>query len=257
VTYLDKKFRIKTLEEIKKDVEVVKPYYSKTRRIFLADGNALIIPTHDLKDIINYLYEEFPKLERVGIYGAPKDILRKPIEDLELLKENGLGIVYLGVETGSDEVLKLVKKGVSAKEMAQAGKKVVDAGLLLSAIIILGLGGKRFTKTHGIETAKILNEMNPDYIGALTLMVVKGTELYEQVKRNEIELLIPKDILEELRILVDGLKVEDCVFRANHASNYLPFGGTLQADKTNILHRIDKVLKREHVDFKPEFLRGL
>lgn len=257
VTYLDKKFRIKSLEEIKRDVEVLKPYYLNTERIFLADGNALIIPTLDLVKILEYLFDEFPELKRVGIYGAPRDLLKKSLDELELLKEKGLGIIYLGVETGSNDLLKFVKKGVVARKMVEAGKKVVDAGLLLSAIIILGLGGRKFSKPHAVETANILNEMNPNYIGALTLMVVKGTELYEQVNRGEIELLTPREILLELRSIIEGLKVDDCVFRANHASNYLPFGGTLQMDKKKMLERIDMVLKKDQIEFKPEFLRGL
>lgn len=257
VTYLDKEFRIKSFDEIESDVNTVLPHYRNAKRIFLADGNALMMSTEDLVKILRLLSEKFPKLERVGIYACPQDILRKPVSELKELKSQGLGIIYIGLESGSDAILKKIKKGVKSKHMIQAAQRVKEAEITLSAIFILGLGGKENTKEHAKETAKVLSEMDPDYIGALTLMVIKGTEIYNEVKEGKLKLLEPRGVFEELRILIENLNLSNCVFRANHASNYLPVGGTFPADKKDILSRIDTILEKEEVSFKPEWLRAL
>jgi len=256
-TYMDKTFRIKSFEEIEKDVETVLPYYKNTKRIFLADGNALVIPTNDLLKILDLLRGNFPNLERIGIYACPQDILKKSVDELRKLRDSGLGIIYLGLESGSDSILKKIKKGVLSKRMIEAANRVKDAKITLSVIFILGLGGKENSKEHAIETAKVLSKMDPDYIGALTLMAIPGTEIYDEVKTGKLELLGPKDIFEELQILIDNLELSNSVFRANHASNYLPVGGTLPRDKQAMLHKIQKILQMEEVSFKPEWLRAL
>ncbi|UCE73783.1 MAG: radical SAM protein [Methanomassiliicoccales archaeon] len=257
ISYRDKKFRIKSFEEVKQDVENVLPYYKNTKRIFLADGNALKIPTNDLSKILHLLEDNFPKLERVGIYACPHDVLKKSVSELKELKKAGLGIIYIGLESGSDFILKKVRKGALSKQMIEAVGKVKEADILLSVIFILGLGGKKLSEEHAKETAKVLSEMDPDYAGALTLMVVKGTEIYDEVKNGELELLDPRGVFQELRILIQNMNLSHCVFRANHASNYLPVGGTFPEDKKNILDRIDRILKKKDVSFKPEWLRAL
>jgi radical SAM superfamily enzyme YgiQ (UPF0313 family) len=257
ISFQDKEFRIKSFEEIKRDVEYVLPHYKGAKRIFLADGNALVIPTPDLLKILNLLTANFPNLERIGIYAGPMDIKKKSVEELKQLKEAGLGIIYVGLESGSDMILKKVKKGALSKQMIEAAEKVKEAGITLSVIFILGLGGKRYTKEHAQETAKILSKMDPDYIGALTLMIVKGTPIYEEVKNKELEILDPRGVFEELQILIANLNLSNCVFRANHASNYLPVGGTFPQDKEIILKRLDKILSMKDVSFKPEWLRAL
>ncbi|UCE39701.1 MAG: radical SAM protein [Thermoplasmata archaeon] len=257
ITYRDKDFRIKSFEEIKRDVETVLPHYKDARRIFLADGNALIIPTKDLVKILSLLKDSFPKLERIGIYACPQDILKKSQYELKELKEAGLGIIYLGLESGSDMILKKVRKGVKSKKMIEAAQKVKDAEITLSVIFILGLGGKEATKEHAQKTAEVLSKMDPDYIGALTLMVIKGTEIYDEVKEGKLEILEPRDVFEELQILIENLNLTNCVFRANHASNYLPVGGTFPKDKQDILVKIKRILQKDDVSFKPEWLRAL
>ncbi len=257
ITYKDKEFRIKSLEEIRRDVETVLPYYKETKRIFLADGNALIIPTKDLLKILVLLKESFLKLVRVGIYACPQDILKKSVSELKELRDSGVGIIYIGLESGSDPILKKVRKGVSSKRMIEAGNKVKEAGMILSVIFILGLGGKEHSKEHAIETARVLCRMDPDYIGALTLMAVKDTAIYNEVKTGKLELLEPKEILEELHILIENLNLSKCIFRVNHASNYLPVGGTLPEDKQEMLDKINRILQRNDVIFKPEWLRAL
>lgn len=257
VAYMDKEFRTKSLKELEADVKVVLPYFKDTTRIFLADGNALVIPTDELVKMLRMLYERFPHLERVSVYGGPSDIHEKSLDELKALKEAGLGIIYLGLESGSDKVLRLVRKGASAKRMVEVGRKVKASGITLSAIIIQGLGGKALSKEHAVETARVLNRMDPDYLGALTLMVCAGTPLEQQVEDGAIQLLDPSELMEELGTLVEGLELKDCVFRANHPSNYITFRGHLPDDKGRLLKEIDGAQALGQGDYRPEWLRGL
>lgn len=256
-TYREKTFRIKSFDEIKSDIKVVYPYYKDIDRIFLADGNALIISLPELLKILNYLYDKFPKLQRVGTYACPSDLLKKSEDELKKLQKAGLGIIYLGLESGSDKLLKKVRKGALAKHMIEGVKKVKAAGIIISVIMILGLGGKADSEEHAKESARVLNEMDPDYIGALTLMVVDGTEIAADVKAGKLELLEPRDVFQELKILLENLEVTNCVFRANHASNYIPVGGTFPDDKKTILKKLDRILATEDISFKAEWLRAL
>jgi len=256
-TYREKQFRIKKLDDIAADIEKVKGYYKGTKRIFLADGNALIIKTPQLLKILKLLSENFPRLERVGIYGSPSDILRKSVDELKQLKEAGLGIIYIGLESGNDEVLKKVCKGADSKDMITAAKKVKKAGIQLSVIMILGLGGKKYSHVHAVDSGKVVSRMDPDYLGALTLMVVEGTEVSKQVKSGELELLSPREVFTELKTLIENIDVTNCVFRANHASNYLTFGGTLPGAKPAIIKDLDRILAQDDITVKDEFFRAL
>lgn len=253
-SYKTKKFKIKSLEELKADVYTVQPYYKNVRRIFLADGDALVIKKDQLQTILNFLYNQFPHLERVGVYASPQNLLQKSVDELIQLKEYGLGIVYLGVETGLDPLLKKVKKGVNRQQMIAAGSKAVQSGIPLSVTIIIGLGGPELSESHAKETASLLNSVSPDYTGALTLMLVEGTELHQQYKNGEFQLLTPGETLQEMYWLIDSLNCQT-MFRSNHASNYLPLGGDLPEEKEQLLQRIKKAQK-EGI-YKSEYLRGL
>ena len=255
VAFKDKKFRIKTLEEIKNDVEKVLPYYRNVQRIFLADGNALSMPTDELVSIIQYLYSKFPILERVSIYGGPLDIRKKSVDELKRLKDAGLDLVYFGLESGSDEVLRLVKKGATASDMIETAGKVKESGLKLSTIFILGLGGKERTDVHAIETARVISAQNPDYAAGLTLMVEPGSIIEKDLESGRLTLLEPNEALLELRKIVENLQLTNTVFRTNHASNYITFGGSLPKDRALLLAQIDKGL--EDGGYRPEFMRGL
>ena len=237
------------------DVEKVYPYYKDIPRIFLADGNALCMPTDELVGIIEYLYSTFGKLERVSIYGGPLDIVKKSIKELERLREAGLDIVYFGLESGSDEVLRRVKKGANSRLMIETGRKVRDAGLKLSTIFILGLGGMELSEEHARETARVVSAQDPEYAAALTLMVRPDSGIIKDVNEGNLTLLNPNQALEELRSFVEGMKVTNCVFRANHASNYATIGGTLPGDKQQLLLQIEKA--RASGRYKPEFYRRL
>lgn len=253
--YKDKKFRIRDTEEIMEDLILGRKYYENVRRVFLADGDALVIKTEELIKILQGIEVLFPECERVGIYGSPKSILNKSQEELLELKALGLGIVYLGVESGSDKILKDIKKGVDSAEMIEAGRKIVDAGIKLSVTLISGIGGKAYSTLHALESAKVLNEMKPHYIGLLTLLLEQGTKLYEDVKVGKFQLLSPKEVLEETRILVENLQVGNCIFRSNHASNYVALRGTLMEDKKLILKQIEEGLKIDGLDDKDYYRR--
>lgn len=255
--YKDKTFRIRPLDEVAEDLEMARKYYSRiqVRRIFLADGDALIVKTEDLLYIIGKCKEYFPEVERISVYGAPKDILHKTPEELRRLKEAGLDMVYMGLESGADEVLRAVKKGVTADEMIEAGKKVRAAGMVVSITVISGLGGKALWREHALGSARVISAIKPEYVGFLTLMIEPGTEMYEQYNRGEITLLDPHEVLDETELFIRSVDAEGTVFRSNHASNYIPLGGTLNGDRDKILAQIEASRKRNK--FRPDVFRGI
>lgn len=254
--YKDKKFKIRKLEDVIEDLEMSRAYYKYVKKIFLADGDALILKTKDLETILMKIKELFPECERVGVYGTPGDILRKSREDLIKLKNLGLGIIYLGIESGSDEILKDINKGVTSKEIIEAGKKVVDTGIKLSTTLISSLGGKEKWKQHAVESARVISEINPDYLGLLTLMVEPNTEMYDKIQQGKLTLLSPKEVMIETRELVKNLQVNNCVFRSNHASNYAPLGATLNEEKEKLLENLNYLIEGNY-NFKDESFRRL
>lgn len=258
--YKNKKFRVRSLEEIEADIRMAKLYYGDVTKVFLADGDALAMETDQLIEVLKMLYQTFPSLRHVGVYAGPQSILKKGATDLIRLKEKGVTIAYLGVETGDPELLKTINKGVTREEMAAAGQTVVKSGIKLSVTIILGLAGRdqEPTRRHAERTAELINQINPDYLSALTLMLEPGTVMYRQQQQGRFTLPNPYEILAELRLIIAGLTVEDCIFRSNHASNYLALKGTLSQDKDKLLQAIDTVLKaNDNRYLRPDYLRGL
>jgi radical SAM superfamily enzyme YgiQ (UPF0313 family) len=247
------------MEDIKEDIRMASKYYGDLEKVFLADGDALAMDSADLIEILEILYKTFPSLKHVGIYASPDTILSKEMSELTALKAAGITIAYLGVETGDPELLKDIRKGADYDEMLEAGRKIRRAGIELSVTILLGLAGRTPKAVeHQKNTAKILNEMNPDYIGALTLMLVPGTQLYRQQQKGEFELPGPFEILDEMRILIENLEVQNTEFRSNHASNYLPIKGRLPEDKQKILDLInDMIAKNDRKYLRPDYLRAL
>lgn len=254
--YKGKTFRVRPIEEVFQDLETARRSYKHVKRIFLADGDALVLRTEDLKKILLKIRELFPECERVGVYAAPKDILRKDIEGLIQLRQLGLGIVYMGIESGSDEILKDIKKGCTSEEIVKAGRKIVESNLKLSVTLISGIGGEEKSHIHAVESARVISEINPDYVGLLTLMVEPQTEIYDKVKSGELKLLNPEEIMFETYKFVKNLNVDNCVFRSNHASNYAPLGAVLCKEKDILLKEIEGFLKGEN-RFRSEFMRGL
>ena len=258
VSFIDKKFRERELTDIFADIEEVSAKIKRIDKVFLADGDAMVMGTEKLLKILDKLYRSFPYLERVGLYSTPQDLLHKSPQDLIRLQEAGLGIVYLGVETGNDELLAWIHKGATRAEIAEAGIKAREAGLVLSATVINGLGGREKMAIHAEETATLINKIDPHYLGLLTLMVCEGTIMGRRVQRGEFQIPAPLEILAEIKMMVEGLELSNCVFRANHASNYLPLKATLPEDKNKLLATIESMLsKKDATLLKPEYLRGL
>jgi radical SAM superfamily enzyme YgiQ (UPF0313 family) len=202
-------------------------------RIFLQDGDALVYPFPKLREVLQYLNERPPGLERTGTYATPQDILRRSVDELKELRQLKLGIFYTGLETGDDELLQKIGKGVSSDHVIEAGKRVKDAGISFSITVILGLGGIEGSQKHALETARVLTEIDPDYVGALTLTLVPGTPLYEAWERNEFHPLSPFQSMEELKSIIENSNFTDCFFSSMHASNYLSVRGKLSQDRAD------------------------
>jgi radical SAM superfamily enzyme YgiQ (UPF0313 family) len=257
-SFKDKKFRVKSFEEIKEDVEEAKQYAQYVKKVFLADGDALIIPMKRLLPIVELVKESFPKLERIGVYGNAKSILKKPVEDLKRLKELGVGILYLGVESGDQVTLDRVCKGTTLDKVEQAAAKVKEAGITLSVTVLLGLGGVERSKIHAEETGKFLSRIDPEYIGALSIIVVPGTRLADDIEMGIFQVPDPYMLLEELAIMIQNTNVTHSFFASNHASNYLPIKVWLPEDKDKAVQAINRVLsRRDPALLRPEALRAL
>jgi radical SAM superfamily enzyme YgiQ (UPF0313 family) len=255
--YKRKKFRERELNEIIKDIEIAAAYLPQTRRIFLADGNALAIDTPKLIKILELLSDTFVRLERVTLYGNPHDLLEKSVEELAELGKNKLGMIYLGVESGSAAVLNAVKKGVTPAEMAEGAAKVKKAGIPLSVTVLNGLAGMEGSLEHARASAQLLNIMDPEYIGLLSLMTVPGTTMHRRFKEGHLTPLSPWQLLEEIRAIVSELELTNSVFRANHASNYLPLKATLPIEKKALLHNLEQAIARKASGvLKSEYMRG-
>ena len=275
--YYGSKLRMREVDDIKKEIDAMALYIRNgvqlptmpsivyavlqnwnQRRVFLQDGDALVYPLPKLKEVIEYLNERFPNLERIGAYATPRDILRRDVDELKTLKELKLGIVYVGVESGDDEVLQKVGKGVKHDHMVEAGREAMQAGLVLSVTVILGLGGVAGSDQHVLETARVLTEIDPDYAGALTLTLVPGTPLYKQWRQGDFSPISPFDSLRELKMIVENANFTDCFFSSMHASNYYSVRGRLPQDKSRIIAELEDILaKGDPVLLRPEFLRGL
>jgi radical SAM superfamily enzyme YgiQ (UPF0313 family) len=257
-TYLDKPFRPRPAEEVLQDIALARQHIPGARRVFLADGDALVLSTKRLAPILDALRGAFPRLERVGIYANARNLLDKSAGELALLRQKGLGIVYLGLESGSDEVLRRVRKGATADDMVRAVHKAQAADMRVSVIGILGLGGPELSTAHAEATGRALSAMDPDYASMLTLMLVPGTALAQAQQAGQFQLMSPEAMLVELRQVIQHMEgLSHCVFRTNHASNYVPLAGTLPQDKARLLATLDEALAQGQSALRPESWRGL
>ena len=256
--YQGKPFRVKSFEEVKEDIDEVSSYGSRIRKVFLADGDALIIPQKGLIRILTSLREKLRGLERVGIYANAKDILRKDVDELRELKELGLGILYLGLESGNPEVLKRIKKNATIDQMVRAAKRVKESGILLSVTVLLGIGGVELSQAHAADTGEVLSQMDPDYVGALSLMIVPGTPIEKEIETEKLLLPTPFGLIQELETMIQHCRFTRCFFASNHASNYLPLRIRMPEEKEDALRRIREVLrKKDPALLRPEYLRAL
>ena len=254
--YRTKEYVERPWEEIKYEIDMMAKYYPDTRRIFLADGDALNLPKDRMVQILKYLWANFPRLERISCYAMPKNILQKKDDELREIRAAGLQMMYVGIESGNDIVLKKVTKGATYKTILHACQKIKQHGYILSCMIIVGLGGKMYTREHIADTARILSETSPNYVGALTLHLEEG--IYEEFMNKFGEPFVPLDdldILDELEKLVSNFNpIRPVIFRANHASNVYSIGGTISDDSERMLALI-KSLKARPDMLKPKALR--
>ncbi|MBR5391067.1 MAG: radical SAM protein [Clostridia bacterium] len=254
--YKETPFALRPMEEILEDFALARQTCSTVRRIFLADGDALIRPAADLERILDEIARLFPECERVTCYASPGSVQKRTPEELSRLRQKNLQMVYMGLESGSDAVLRQMCKGHTAREITAAGQKVRESGIALSVTAISGLGGTALWPEHARETAKALSAMRPDYIGLLTLMVEPGTPLFDWVEQDRFTVPDSALILRETELLLQELDAPGCVFRMNHASNYLSLRGTLNADKPAMLRQLQAALRGRET-LRPETWRAL
>lgn len=253
--FKEKRFRIRKVEEVLEDLQDARNKYRYVEKIFLADGDALICKMTDLEAILHFIKDQFPECKQVTLYGSPRSILMKQQEDLDKLRELGISMIYMGLESGNDEVLTYMKKGVTSQEMIEAAQKVKQAKIRLSVTAISGLGGRRLWKEHAKDTGLVLSQMKPDYIGLLTLMIEEDLPLADKIRSGEFELLNPYDILIETKEMLKYMDCPDCILRSNHASNYVNLRGTLNQDKEAMINLLDEAIKG-NVHLKSEWMRG-
>ena len=254
--YKGERFKIKPDEIIEADIDFAAEHCRRQRRLFICDGDALIIPQKRLLPILKSIRQRLPWVTRVGVYANTKSIGMKTAEELAELQANGLGIAYLGVESGDNATLSAVRKGTNAMGMVAAGRKIRQAGIKLSITVLLGIAGRERSLIHARETGKVITEIDPEYVGALSLMLIPGTALYDAYKAGRFELLSAEEMLRELGAMIANTEMTGGLFHANHASNYLPLKLRMPGDKERALALIDQALKGK-VALKPESMRAL
>lgn len=255
-TYRGKRFNIKKDDVIFEDIEFARKYCRRQNRLFLCDGDALVIPMRRLVPILERIRDRLPWVERVGVYANTKSIKMKTDEELSQLHELGIKIAYMGLESGDNKVLEAIRKGADADKMITMGKKLKKAGIKVSVTVLLGLGGRKGSLDHARETGRVLTAMDPDFVGALSLMLIPGTELHDRYEKGEFELIGPEEMLTELGAMIAGTNLTDGLFHANHASNYLPIRAHLPRDKEKTLELISQALDGK-IPLKPEYMRAL
>ena len=271
------RLQIRELEDIKREIDAVALYLKNGvtisgipaiayaiaqqwdgERIFLQDSDALVYPFTQLREILQYLNEKLPFVRRIAAYATAQDILRRSTDELKELAELKLGILYTGLESGDDDVLQKVDKGVNSRQMIEAVRKAKKAGILTSITVILGLGGIEGSEKHALETARVLSEMDPDYVGALTLTLVPGTPLYQEWQQGSFSLISPFQSLQELTTIMKHSNFTNCFFSSMHASNYFSVRGTLPQDKERMIGELEHIIENgNRLSLRPDFLRGL
>ncbi len=251
--YVNKGFKVRSLSEIEKDLRDY-PNKESVKRVFLMDGDALVLSVDKLVYILDLINELFPNVTRVSSYATFNDLANKTVEELSLLNKKGLKLLYVGLESGSDSVLEFINKNCDSSIAIAGAKKARESNIKLSVMIIAGLGGKKYFEEHINDTAKVINKINPDYLGLLKLNVFENTKMYDQIKSGEFVLLDPVEIVMEMKYLVSKLELTNCLFSSAHASNHINVSGRLPDDKNIILERIDYYLRNKDLF---NFYKGL
>ena len=254
-TFKDKPFRIKDEDIILGDILFAEKRMKNQDQVFLMDGDALILPQKRLIRILECIQEHLPWVKRVGVYANTKSISMKTAQELTQLRENRLGMLYLGVESGDDEVRKKINKGSSARHCLEMGKKVKEVGMQLTVTLLLGIAGREKSLQHARATGKLISDMDPDFASVLTVMLIPGTRLWEEFERGDFKLPDKRGLLAELRELFSCIHLSGGFFSSNHASNYLPLRAWLPEGKQELLDMIDAALRGE-VELKPEWMRA-
>lgn len=256
--YRDKRFRVRPFDELEREIAWAAEHAPFVRKVFLADGDALVAKSSFLLRVLERLREAFPELARVSVYASPQSLQVRGVEEMRALKEAGLSLYYLGIESGHDAVLADLVKGVDAAEMVRVANKANEAGVKLSTMILLGAGGRALSLEHARASAEVVNAIQPRFVSTLVMTPVEDTPLWERARRGEVDELTPVELARELRELVAGLELSGSVFRSNHASNYLALAGNLPKDKARLLEALDAILAApERFAFRPEWRRGL
>jgi radical SAM superfamily enzyme YgiQ (UPF0313 family) len=255
--YKMKKYRVRDPEEVKADLRQARLLYRHVESIFLADGNTVAMNSEKLADIIAYAKRLFPETERISSYGGARFLKGKPVESLRRLKEAGLDIIYLGLESGDDDILARMDKGVDSEGMIEAARRVREAGIDLSVYVLLGLGGEDLWRQHAENTARVLNAMQPDFIRPRTLALLPGMPLYEEARDGLFREASGETIMRELQVLLGSLQVDGAWFLSDHISNYLPIYGRLPEDREKMLAAIDMALQNPHQYLAPRHLTHL
>jgi radical SAM superfamily enzyme YgiQ (UPF0313 family) len=254
-TYKDKRFGIKDNDIILSDILFASKYMKGQDQVFLMDGDALIIPQKRLIWILERIKEHLPWVKRVGAYANTKSISMKSLQELTELRKNGLGMLYLGVESGDDEIRKKISKGTSAKQCLEMGKRVKDAGIQLTVTLLLGIGGKEKSLDHARTTGELVSAIDPDFASALTVMLIPGTPLWEEYERGDFQMPDERGLLMEMKEMIAHTNLSHGLFSSNHASNYLPIRAWLPEGKQELLDIIDAALRGE-IGLKPEWMRS-
>jgi radical SAM superfamily enzyme YgiQ (UPF0313 family) len=256
--YREKKFRVRPIDDLRAEIAWAARSLPPVRKVFLADGDALIAKTAFLLQVLAELRAAFPDLRRVSCYASPQALQVRSVDDMRSLREAGLDLYYLGVESGDDRVLARLEKGVDSAEMIRVAAKATEAGVAISTMILLGAGGRAGSLDHARASARVISAIRPRFVSTLVMTPVEGTPLWDEAGRGEVDELDPLELTRELREFVAGLELTGSIFRSNHASNFLPLAGTLPKDKARILGELDAVLARpERARFVPDWMRGL
>lgn len=256
--YTGKNFRAKSRKEITSEIKQFAPYADTLRKVFLADGNAMVLSSARIMEILSELNNTFPKIRRISAYALPSDILAKSDEELRGMADAGLNLLYVGIESGDDELLRLINKGETFRSTVKGLNKAQKAGMQLSVMILNGLGGKRYSRNHAINSAKVINEIQPHFASTLVLSFPLGVDQYRKRFKGIYEPVSPMGLIEELGIFIENTDLKETIFRSDHASNYLVLKGILARDKGRFLEKIGNILcNPEEAKLRPEWMRGL
>lgn len=256
--YREKKFRVRKLDELRAEIVWAKEHLGDVRKVFLADGDALMAKTSYLSALLDELRGAFGPLARVSCYASPQSLQVRSVDEMRALKERGLSLYYLGIESGHDAVLERLKKGVDSAEMIRVANKAHEAGVKLSTMILLGAGNRALSHEHALESARVVNAIQPRFVSTLVMTPVEGTPLFDEAKRGLVDEMTPLELARELREFIAALELSGSIFRSNHASNYLAVNGTLPKDKLALVRALDHVLAQpQNAPFRPEWQRGL